>query len=129
MIIMAWDLYLDPGTRDLKAGIVKGVDETMQRLITRLNRELGEWFLNTSAGLPWYQKGTGMLGSKDKNRVELLIRKETLGTEGVNRIVILRTLFVLGSRNFNIFMTLVLEPATVINLTLTEEGATWQITE
>lgn len=41
---MSWDFKLDPRTRDLKPGIVTGADEIVQRLITRLKRELGEWF-------------------------------------------------------------------------------------
>ena len=28
--------------------------EVTQRVVTRLLRQLGEWFLNTTVGLPWY---------------------------------------------------------------------------
>ena len=49
---MAWDLEFKNG--DLTGGIVTGDDEVIQRIRTRLFRELGEWFLNTSSGLPWY---------------------------------------------------------------------------
>ena len=96
---MTWDLRLNPGTRDLELGIVSGPDEILQRLLTRLKRELGEWFLNTKAGLPWYQNGQGILGSKasSKRAVDLLIRRETLGTQGVERIIKLNTLFAAGS--------------------------------
>ena len=96
---MTWDLRLNPATRDLEAGTVNGPDEILQRLITRLKRELGEWFLNTKAGLPWYQNGQGILGSKasSKRAVDLLIRRETLGTAGVERIIKLNTLFSAGA--------------------------------
>ena len=96
---MTWDLRLNPATRDLELGVVSGPDEVLQRLITRLKRELGEWFLNTKAGLPWYQNGRGILGSKasSKRAVDLLIRRETLGTQGVERIIKLNTLFAAGS--------------------------------
>ncbi len=122
---MSWDLRLGPN-RDLTTGIVTGVDEIIQRLVTRLNRELGEWFLNTSAGLPWYQDGNGLLGSRDKQNLNLLIRRETLQTAGINRIVKFNSIFNTTTRQFTIYMYLVTEQG-VVNFTLTEEGASWNM--
>ncbi len=122
---MSWDLRLGPN-RDLTAGIVTGVDEIIQRLVTRLNRELGEWFLNTSVGLPWYQDGNGLLGSRDKQNLNLLIRRETLQTAGINRIVKFNSIFDTTTRQFTIHMHLVTEQG-VVNFTLTEEGASWNM--
>lgn len=122
---MSWDLRLGPN-RDLTAGIVTGVDEIIQRLVTRLNRELGEWFLNTSVGLPWYQDGNGLLGSRDKQNLNLLIRRETLQTAGVNRIIKFNSIFNTTTRQFTIYMYLVTEQG-VVNFTLTEEGASWNM--
>lgn len=123
---MAWDLRLN-ASRDLVPGIVTGDNEILQRLFTRLQRELGEWFLNVEAGLPWYQKGTGLLGSKDSQTLDLLIRKETLGTEGINRIVSYSAIYASNTRQYSIAMTLVTESGTY-NFLLTEGGATWQAT-
>lgn len=108
---MAWDFKLNPGTRDLVPGIAAGPDEVVQRLVTRLKRELGEWFLATDAGLPWYQEGKGILGSKPhiKRDVDLLIRRETLNTEGVERIVKLNTLFPANTRAYSLYMDLVVK--------------------
>lgn len=122
---MSWDLRLGPN-RDLTTGIVTGVDEIIQRLVTRLNRELGEWFLNTSAGLPWYQDGSGLLGSRDKQNLNLLIRRETLQTAGINRIVKFNSIFNTTTRQFTVHMYLVTEQG-VVNFTLTEEGASWNM--
>ena len=122
---MSWDLRLGPN-RDLTTGIVTGVDEIIQRLVTRLNRELGEWFLNTSAGFPWYQNGNGLLGSRDKQNLNLLIRRETLQTAGINRIVKFNSIFNTTTRQFTIYMYLVTEQG-VVNFTLTEEGASWNM--
>ena len=122
---MSWDLRLGPN-RDLTTGIVTGVDEIIQRLVTRLNRELGEWFLNTSAGFPWYQNGNGLLGSRDKQNLNLLIRRETLQTAGINRIVKFNSMFNTTTRQFTIYMYLVTEQG-VVNFTLTEEGASWNM--
>lgn len=120
---MAWDFKLDPGTRDLAPGIVTGPEEIIQRLLTRLQRELGEWFLNTSAGLPWYQDGRGILGSKahTKRAVDLLIRRETLGTDGVERIIKLNTLFPAGGRTYTMYMEVFITGAGIMPLNIEGE--------
>lgn len=122
---MSWDLRLG-SNRDLTTGRVKGVEEIIQRLVTRLNRELGEWFLNTSAGLPWYQEGKGLLGSRDKDKLILLVRRETLQTKGINRIVRFNSIFNSSIRQFSIYMFLVTEEGNV-NFTMTEEGVQWNM--
>ncbi len=110
---MAWDLALHPDTWDLVAGEVTGQDEILQRLQIRLYRELGSWFLNTSAGLPWYDgasdleqgvltRENGMLGSRNFARVALLIRNEIMNTEGVLRIVEFKHAFDSATREFRI---------------------------
>ena len=120
---MTWDLKLNPGTRDLMPGIITGPEEIVQRLLTRLKRELGEWFLNTSAGLPWFQQGNGILGSKahTKRTVDLLIRRETLGTDGVERIIKLNTLFPAGGRTYTIYMEVFITGAGVLPLSFDGE--------
>lgn len=163
---MTWDLRLNPGTRDLELGIVSGPDEILQRLLTRLKRELGEWFLNTKAGLPWYgdglgakqnggtqgvigtagtarvagsgeqnnparvgasrfiASGQGILGSKasSKRAVDLLIRRETLGTQGVERIIKLNTLFPAGGRTYSIYMEVFITGAGVVPINFEGEA-------
>lgn len=123
---MTWDLALGPN-RDLVAGIVTGEEEVIQRLITRLQRELGEWFVAEQAGLPWYQQGQGLLGSKNTTTLELLIRKETLNTDGVLRIIAFSGRY--SGRQYNIAMTVVITGDFIIQLTITEEGVEWQTTE
>jgi len=127
---MSWDLRLDPQTRDMVPGIITGPAEIVQRLITRLQRELGEWFLDTEAGLPWYgdaggtqSGGRGILGSKvqTKRAVDLLIRRETLGTDGVERIVKLNTLFPGGGRTYTIYMEVFITGAGVMPINMAGE--------
>ena len=122
---MAWDLRIDPMTGDLITGIVTGSEEVLQRLVTRLRRELGEWFLATNAGLPWYQEGRGLLGSKNKKVLILLLRSETRKTEGVERILRMNTLFL--ERSFSIYMLLLLSSEEKVQMTLTEQGAIWRM--
>lgn len=126
---MTWDLKLNPNTRDLTAGITSGVEEVMQRLITRLNRELGEWYLNTAVGLPWYQEGNGLLGSKSQNTLVLLVRRETLGTQGINRIVTLNARFNAATRALSLYMELVVENVNndLVAFRIDEQEATWRI--
>jgi len=63
------DLYLDTGTGDLSvsaAGVIRLTDGTLetvaQRLKIKLRTFLGEWFLDTQVGLPYYQS---ILGQKN----------------------------------------------------------------
>lgn len=120
---MTWDLKLNPATRDLAPGIVSGVDEIVQRLITRLKRELGEWFLNTSAGLPWHQEGRGMLGARltARRTIELLVRHEVLGTKGVDRLLRLSTDFPAGTRAYSISLELFITGAGPVSLRIEGE--------
>jgi len=80
------DLPIDPKTNDLaykdgKIVWVKGDDEIIQRVKTRLRRIFGEWFLNYTAGVPYYNGQ--MLGSNDYDYTRLTLKNEILGTEGV----------------------------------------------
>lgn len=108
---MAWDIALNPRRHTLAGGIVTGDAEIIQRLWIRLNRELGEWFLNTEAGLPWYQHGYGMLGAKPqrKNDIDLLIRQEIATTEGVEQILKYTSLYALGTRTYSVYCSVLLD--------------------
>lgn len=143
---MTFDFYLDPGKRDLRPGWASGSDEIAQRLITRLQRELGEWFLNTRAGLPWYgdtggrirdrakrlaATGTqGILGSKTRTRraTDLLVRREALETEGVERVLSMNTLYSADTRTYSVYMELFITGAGAVSLTLTADADTGCIT-
>ena len=116
---MAWDLEFKNG--DLTGGIATGDDEVVQRIRTRLFRERGEWFLNTSSGLPWYQDGKGILGAtlRNKDAVDLLLRKRILETEGVARVIKLNTLFSIGSREYSVYIQALLISGRLIEDTLT----------
>lgn len=110
---MAWDLKINHDTGDIVSGYVTGQDEILQRVSTRLWRYLGEWFANTSVGLPWYDgqsdvlpgtltRENGILGSRNFSRAELLIRNEISETEGVIRIVNFSAKFDNATREFRV---------------------------
>ena len=80
------DLPIEQGKNDLaykngKILWVKGEDEIIQRVRTRLRRIFGEWFLYYAAGIPYYNGN--MLGSNDYDYTRLTIKNEILSTKGV----------------------------------------------
>ncbi len=82
------DLAIEKSAYDLsvKDGMFQTVisgDEVAQRLRIHLQRYLSEWFLNTTLGVPYYEK---LLGTKDKTIIELYLRKEIGTVYGVERI-------------------------------------------
>lgn len=110
---MTWDFAVNHATGDMTGGIVAGQDEIVQRVQTRLYRHLGEWFVNTSAGLPWYAgpsdlaagkliAKTAILGSRDFRYADIWIRNEIAGTAGVIRLVDFNTYFDVPTRIYNI---------------------------
>lgn len=110
---MAWDLTIDSKTGDLKTGTVTGQDEIVQRIQTRLFRHLGEWFVNTSCGLPWYagpstviagelSQDTAIMGTRNFRYADNWIRNEIAETDGVVRVLDFNTFFNSATRVYSI---------------------------
>lgn len=110
---MAWDLAKDPATGDLTGGIVVGQDEIIQRVMTRLWRHLGEWFVNTECGLPWYSGApsinpkestitSGILGTRNFRYADNWIRNEIAETKGVKQVLDFKTVFNPSTRIYSI---------------------------
>lgn len=110
---MAWDFAVDHKTGDMIGGYVTGQDEIVQRVQTRLYRHLGEWFVNTSCGLPWYAgpstimpgqltERTAIMGTRNFRYADIWIRNEIAETAGVIRIVDFNTYFETTTRNYSI---------------------------
>ena len=74
------DIQIGPNGNCL---IVSGIQEVAQRVKMRINWLLGEWFLDTTKGLPWFQS---MLGGKDVNTATLLVRSQINDTIGVDSV-------------------------------------------
>lgn len=115
---MSWDFAFQDG--DMTGGYVTGDTEVIQRVITRLERETGEWFLNDEAGLPWHQDGKGILGSnmRTKSVVNQLIRDKVQETEGVSRVSRMNTTFDNTTRQYAIYMQIVLDSGETVSGTL-----------
>ena len=136
---MTWDLKLDPETRDLVPGFVSGADEIIQRLITRLLREQGEWFLAEHGGLPWFgdlggrqarvvRRHTtgrqGLLGSGARTRreTELLIRREALETEGIERVLAVNARYDAATRALSLYLRLFVTGAGPVSVYISRDG-------
>lgn len=85
------DLKLDQASHDLvfvngECPVTTGlVDSVSQRLIIRLRTFLGEWFINTTYGVPWLER---VLGHKvNRNSVDIVIQENILKDEGVSQVV------------------------------------------
>lgn len=80
----------DIAIKDGRMYYVTGGNEVAQRVMTRIRRLKGEWINYTPAGIPYY---TEILGTKDVQRFNLLLRKEIFNTDGVEEIRKLNLLF------------------------------------
>lgn len=110
---MSWDFAVNHMTGDMTGGYATGQDEIVQRVQTRLYRHLGEWFVNTSAGLPWYRgpsnimawqltEKTAIMGTRNFRYADIWIRNEIAETAGVIRIVDFNTYFETSTRVYSI---------------------------
>ena len=107
---MAYTWALNPENNDLIIGRdsklvgIYGADEVRQRIIITLQHLYQEYFLNVPAGMPWYEL---ILGSRDKQMVDSLIRRAVLGVPGVVGIVSYKLEVPSSSspRNYAIYMT------------------------
>src|SRR5690349_10526823 len=81
------DLKLDSYTRDLVVPIrpVEGAARIQQSVGIRLRTWLGEWYLNTTHGVPYLED---ILGKKRRPEiVEAILRAQILGVNGVKSII------------------------------------------
>jgi len=95
----AWDLSIVNG----KLTTVSGAEEVKQRILISLWHYWEEYFLNVPDGVPWYEL---ILGSKNKQLVESLIRRAILDVPGVISIINFKLQSSLGQttlRDFAIF--------------------------
>lgn len=103
------DILLTLDTHDLDISnfdlsIVEGADSVAQNVKIRLLFFRGEWFLDTTAGLPFY---TDIL-VKNPNlaNIDSIIKAEISETPEVNEITIYSSNFIRSQRKLNVEFTL-----------------------
>lgn len=99
-------LALDPETNDLflradgSLAVVTGAEAVGQHVRQRLKTFAGEWFLDTTAGVPWLSQ---IMGKKyDPALAEAVVKAEILDTDGVVEITSFSVGFDRTERRLNI---------------------------
>lgn len=99
-------LALDPETNDLfkdstgNLGIVRGAVAVGQHVRQRLKTFRGEWFLDTTAGVPWLAQIMGR--EYDPALAEAVVKAEILDTDAVTEITSFSVGFNRGTRDLQI---------------------------
>jgi len=106
------DIGIDNKTNDIayENGLIKYVDkgeETVQRVKTCLRRIRGEWFLDETAGLPYF--GGRMLGGKDLEYVKLIIRQEIAKRTGIKEIKEINAIIDLTTKKVSVYVLLTID--------------------
>lgn len=69
--------------------LVDGANQKAQQIKIALLTFLGEWFLDTSIGVPYFEQI--LLKSADKVKVENVFRQKIIAVKGVKRVIKLET--------------------------------------
>lgn len=93
---MKMDLALDPDTGDLliedfDAQLVRDLDSVEQDLRVRLQFFLGEWFLDTTVGIPFYEDI--LVKNPNIPNIESILKAKILETEDVIELLSFDTAF------------------------------------
>ena len=62
-----------------------GTNNVLQDILQNLNFFLGEWFMNNTYGVPWFQQI--LVKNPDQAKVEGLLMNTILGTPGVQQLL------------------------------------------
>lgn len=101
----------DMGTKVLTGGHFKltettGVAEVVQRVRTRVQKQLGEWRYNLDSGVPWLDYGDtpGVLGAVNGNNVDIagIIQPIVSATDGVTAVGFINARFNSATREYTI---------------------------
>ena len=84
------DIALDSTTGDLllknfDLQLIDGRDQIAQNLAIRLRFILGEWFLDITAGVPYYDDF--FIKAPNQIRIESILKEEILNTPGIDKIL------------------------------------------
>ena len=83
------DIALDPTTHDLQIQnfdlvLINDIDQIAQNLNIRLRFFVGEWFLDTLVGIPYYQYF--FIKNPNQIQVDTFLKDEILNTDGVTNL-------------------------------------------
>ncbi|QNS14577.1 hypothetical protein [Mannheimia bovis] len=90
MIDLKLDSQHDLMVKEGKLVLVSGVNLVAQRVKITLLTFLGEWFMDTTIGIPYLEQI--LVKPADKTKLENIFRKKILSVNGVNKIISIDTL-------------------------------------
>lgn len=90
------DLLID----DYDLVLIDELDQTIQNATIRLRFFLGEWYLDTSAGVSYYEDF--FIKAPNQIRIENVIKQEILDTDGILEITEFSSEFGASSRSFSV---------------------------
>jgi hypothetical protein len=99
------DIELDPTTNDLvldsfDLSLIKDVRQVAQNLAIRLRFFLGEWYLDTTVGLPYYEYI--LVKNPNQIQVESFIKEEIAATQGIEQITAFSSSFDIVKRIYSV---------------------------
>lgn len=120
---MTQTLYLDPGTGDLAVDALGQtrltaaiIEETAQRLTTKIRHFLGEWFLDTTLGFPYYRDV--LVKNPDLAAIKALYQDLITDDEGVESLVALDLALDGQTRVLSVTFAAVLVSGDVLEITV-----------
>lgn len=87
---MSMDIKLNPDTHDLALGrnrdlvLIDGAEQIAQQIEITLLTFLGEWFLDTTFGVPYLERI--MVKSPSRAQIESIMRTKVLAVPGVSAV-------------------------------------------
>lgn len=113
------DIALDTTTGDLlitdfDMSLVFGVSQIAQNLAIRLRFFLTEWFLDLTAGIPYYQYF--LIKNPNQIQIESFLKDEIYKTEGVTELTAFSSSFAPETRSYSVIFSVI-----ALNDTLTIE--------
>ncbi len=106
---MSLDFTIDYTTGDMvikadhSVAVSTGKDEVVQRVRTRLAKQLGEWRYNLASGIPWQDstQSPGLLGSRTaQSAIRQYVVKTTTETDGVTGVNVVQVRFDTAAREY-----------------------------
>lgn len=103
MIDLALDNSGDLLIEDFDLKLINGVDQIAQNLAIRLRFFMNDYFLDITAGIPYYEDF--FIKAPNQIRIESLLKDEILQTEGIEEILSFSSNFDSSLRKFSVNFT------------------------
>lgn len=87
---LTWDIDIDD-TTDWNLSLVTGIDYYVQKCRIKLQTFLGEWYLDTTVGVGYYE--TILVKNPNLTNVDNLLKLTVLEIEGINSLIEWRSSF------------------------------------